>query len=66
MDAEATRMPTWSALAWSVMTAAIGSAVRVTTEPGSETVWPVQSFMKSPCRHSDRSVTSTGGPACHT
>jgi len=63
VDADATRMPTCSASAWRVMTATIGSAVRVTTEPSSETVCPVQSFMKSACRHSDRAVTSIGRAA---
>src|SRR5262249_29685791 len=30
-----------------------GIAVRVTTEPRAEIVWPAQSFMKSGCRQSD-------------
>jgi succinate-semialdehyde dehydrogenase/glutarate-semialdehyde dehydrogenase len=46
--------------------ATIGSAVRVTTDPSSDTVCPVQSFRKSEWRHSERSVTSTIGAACHT
>jgi len=50
----------------SVTTATIGSAVRVTTDPSSDTVCPVQSFRKSEWRHSERSVTSTIGAACHT
>jgi len=66
VDADATRIPTCSAVAWRVSTAAIGSAVRVTTDPSSDTVCPVQSFMKSTCRHNERSVTSTTGAACHT
>jgi len=66
VDADATRMPTCNASACRVMTATIGSAVRVTTEPSSETVCPLQSFMKSACRQSDRAVTSIGRAACHT
>ena len=33
-----------------------GTAVRVTTEPSSDTVWPVHSFRKSVCRQSDGGV----------
>src|SRR5690242_16512426 len=33
-------------------TASSGIAVRVTTDPSSDTVWPAQSFMKSACRQS--------------
>jgi hypothetical protein len=38
IDADATSRPTSNAAAWRVMIAASGSAVRVTTEPSSETV----------------------------
>jgi len=58
VEADATRIPTSMAVACRVRTAAMGRAVRVTTEPISETVWPVQSFMKSACRQSERSVES--------
>ena len=43
----------------STSSATSGTAVRVTTEPSSEIVWPIQSFMKSACRHSD-AVTIRG------
>src|SRR6478672_2513937 len=37
-----------------------GIAVRVTTEPRAEIVWPAQSFMKSEWRHRDSSGISGG------
>ncbi len=59
--AETTSSAISSGPAPSTSSATRGTAVRVTTEPSSDTVWPAQSFMKSACRQSD-GVTTIGEP----
>src|SRR5216684_5037641 len=49
----------------SVRSATSRSAVRVTTDPSSDTVCPVHSLRKSECCQSDRSVTSGGEYRAH-
>ncbi len=58
--AEMTSTASWSGPAPSTRSATSGSAVRVTTDPSWDTVWPVHSLTKSACFHSDSIGTLAG------
>ena len=54
---ETTMSAIWFGPAPRTRSATSGTAVRVTTDPSSEIVWPTQSFRKSGCRHREGVTT---------
>src|SRR4051794_1495769 len=59
--ADTTRIAISVGPAPSTSRATSGTAVRVTTDPSADTVWPAQSFMNSVWCHSDGVVMRAGG-----